>query len=134
MKIKSSTPEKEGEDGFQWIFVDKKRWSDFAPVPSLTSENYPAWAMKMRVNMRAKGVWDAVADPINYKGKIDLKEKVVDVDLKTDQTALALIYAAIPDSMLNQLVGKDRTWEAWVALRTMHEGVDRVKKVRLQTL
>ena len=81
--------------------------------------------------MRAQGGWDAVADPVDQKGKIDSKGKVVDVDVKVDQTALALIYAAIPDSILNQLVGKDTAREAWIALRTMHEGVDRVKKVRL---
>lgn len=80
--------------------------------------------MKMRVNIRAQGVWDAVVDPVDLKGKIDPKGKVVDVDMKVDQTALALIYVAIPDSMLNQLVEKDTTREAWVALCTMHEGVD----------
>lgn len=56
----------------------------------LTLENYPAWAMNMRVNMRAQGVWDAVAGPTDLKGKIDPKGKVVDVDVKVNQIVLAV--------------------------------------------
>ena len=49
-----------------------------------------------------------------------------------DKTALAIIYQAVLDLMMHQLIGKETTHEAWVTLQKMHEGVDRVKEVRLQ--
>ncbi|CAL5078062.1 unnamed protein product [Urochloa decumbens] len=56
----------------------------------LTRSNYTTWAIKMKVFMRAQGVWDIV----EYNGK---KEEL---DTKMDQTALAAIYQGIPEETL----------------------------------
>nr|ADB85284.1 putative retrotransposon protein [Phyllostachys edulis] len=90
----------------------------------LTTDNYLVWAMKMKANMRAQGVW----------GVVDPKAKDKEVDNKVDHTALAIIYQAVPDSMMRQLISKETAREVWVTLQKMHEGVDRVKEVRLQNL
>lgn len=79
--------------------------------------------MKMRASLRAQGVWGAVSPK---KGEV--------VNDKVDQAALAMIYQAVPDSMMSQLVGKETAYETWEALRIMHEGVEHVKEVRLQAL
>lgn len=70
--------------------------------PVLTTDNYPVWALKMKANMRAQGVW----------GAVDPKAKDKEVDDKVDQTALAIIYQAVPDSMMRQLIGKETAREA----------------------
>ena len=90
----------------------------------LTTDKYPMWEMKMKANMHAQGVYGAV-DP-NGKDK--------EVDDKVDQAALAIIYQAVPDAMMHQLIGNETAREVWETFQTMHEGIDRVKEVRLQNL
>lgn len=92
--------------------------------PTLTKENYTAWSMKMRVFMQAHGVWEAI-EPSDPKAI---------VEGKTDKIKLAMIYQGIPEEMLLSLADKKAAKDAWVAIRTMCQGVERVKKVKLQTL
>ena len=61
--------------------------------PMLTKMNYSVWAIKMRVNLQAQGVWDAVQNE--------------DVDERKDRMALAAIYQAIPEDVLLLLAEKD---------------------------
>lgn len=79
--------------------------------PLLTADNYAVWAMKKKANMRAQRVWDAV----------DPKGKVKDVDDHLDQSALAVIYQAVPDTMMRQLIAKETAREAWTVLQTLHD-------------
>lgn len=92
--------------------------------PTLTKENYTAWSMKMRVFMQAHGVWEAI-EPSDPKAI---------VEGKTDKIKLAMIYQGIPEEMLLSLADKKAAKDAWVAIRTMCQGVERVKKAKLQTL
>ena len=57
----------------------------------LVTDNYPVWAMKMKVNMCAQRVW----------GALDLKGKDKEVDDKVDQGTLAITYQAMPDAMMH---------------------------------
>ncbi|CAH9074982.1 unnamed protein product [Cuscuta epithymum] len=88
--------------------------------PMLTRSNYPAWALKMRVNLKAQGVWDVIETRAT--------------DERKNMTALALIYQAIPEDILLMLADKDSAKEAWEALKTMHIGDERVKEAKVQTL
>lgn len=85
----------------------------------LSKSNYAAWAIKVKVYMRAQGVWDAVEPGTT--------------DTRLDQMALAAIYQGIPDDTLFLLAEKTAK-EAWEALKSMHIGADRVKEARAQTL
>ena len=58
--------------------------------PTLSRTNYSAWAMKMKVYLRAQGVWDAIQST----------ESLDSLDERKDQMALAAIYQAIPEEML----------------------------------
>nr|GEU85354.1 hypothetical protein [Tanacetum cinerariifolium] len=86
----------------------------------LTKTNYSVWAIKMRVNLQAQGVWDATQ-----------REGVED---RQDRMALAAIYQAIPEDVLLMLADKDTAKEAWETLHTMHMGAERVKEAKIQTL
>src|ERR1044072_4703375 len=53
---------------------------------------------------------------------------------KLDYKALFLIQQCVDDSNYEKIAGAKTTKEAWDKLEKCYEGVERVKKVRLQTL
>ncbi|KAK1423983.1 hypothetical protein QVD17_19294 [Tagetes erecta] len=88
--------------------------------PMLTNTNYMTWAMRMEVLFHVHDAWDAI-DPGS-------------TDAKKNNVAKAVLYQSIPESLLLQ-IGKLNTVKAmWDAIKTRHEGADRVKEARLQTL
>ncbi|XP_074359954.1 uncharacterized protein LOC141700075 [Apium graveolens] len=93
--------------------------------PMLARSNYTAWALKMKVFMKAQGVWNAIEN----------KEKGAAVDDRQDKIALATIYQGIPEDILLSVANKETAKEAWEAIETMCQGAERaVKKARIQTL
>ncbi|CAL5003493.1 unnamed protein product [Urochloa decumbens] len=92
--------------------------------PMLTRSNYTTWAIKMKVFMRAQGVWDVV----EYAGKKD------ELDTKKDHTALAAIYQGIPEETLLAVSEKETSKEVWECIKTMYQGAQSVKDARVQTL
>lgn len=55
--------------------------------PMLSEDNYSVWTVKMKIFMRAQGVWAAV------EGKQAVDEKI-------DQMALAAIVQVVPEAMV----------------------------------
>lgn len=53
---------------------------------------------------------------------------------KLDQHALSIIHAALDDAMFEKVASATKAKQAWETLQTIYKGVDKVKKVRLQTL
>ncbi|CAN6224153.1 unnamed protein product [Urochloa humidicola] len=90
----------------------------------LTRSNYTTWAIKMKVFMRAQGVWDV----LEYSGKKD------ELDTKKDQTTLAAIFQGIPEETLLAVSEKETSKEVWDCIKTMYQGAQRVKDARVQTL
>ena len=86
----------------------------------LNKSNYGAWEIKMKVFMKAQGVWEAVV--------------AGDVDERQDQMALAAIFQGVPEETLLLLAEKETAKDAWDTLKTMYVGTDRVKEARAQTL
>lgn len=56
------------------------------------------------------------------------------MDTKKDKQARACIFGAVPEDVLQQIVKKKTTKQAWDTFKTRYLGVDRVKKVRVQVL
>ncbi|XP_074378561.1 uncharacterized protein LOC141720104 [Apium graveolens] len=92
--------------------------------PMLTKSNYTAWSLKMKVFMKAQGVW----------GAIEQKEPRAAVDERTVQMALAAIYQGVPEDVLLVIAEKETAKEAWEAIKTICMGVERAQKARVQTL
>ncbi|XP_020585663.1 uncharacterized protein LOC110028241 [Phalaenopsis equestris] len=88
--------------------------------PLLTKSNYSVWALKMRVNLQAQGVWEVVEQD--------------EVEERKDRMALVAIYQALPEDVLLMVAEKDSAKQAWETLKTMHVGVERVKEAKVQTL
>lgn len=88
--------------------------------PVLTRTNYADWALVMRVNLQAQGLWRAVVD-----GNVDYRE---------DRQALSAILRAVPPEMLSTLAVKDTAKQAWDTIKTQRMGVDRVREANAQKL
>jgi gag-polypeptide of LTR copia-type/Domain of unknown function (DUF4219)/Zinc knuckle len=89
--------------------------------PMLNDTNYGLWAVKMKIILRALGVWEAV-------------EGEGTADTEKDQGALAAISQAVPDSTIMAITEKESAKEAWQTIKQMAVGEDRVKKARAQVL
>ncbi|KAK1419234.1 hypothetical protein QVD17_28397 [Tagetes erecta] len=88
--------------------------------PMLTATNYMTWAIRMRVLFKVHKVWDAI-DPGSK-------------DAEKNDTAMAVLFQAIPESLLLQIGNLTTIKEMWEAIKTRNQGADRVKEARLQTL
>lgn len=88
--------------------------------PMLTKSNYSVGTLKMRVNLQAQGVWEAVEGG--------------DVEAHKDRMALTAIYQGVPEDVLLMIGEKDSAKKAWETLRTMHMGAERVIEAKVQTL
>ncbi|XP_074328275.1 uncharacterized protein LOC141666180 [Apium graveolens] len=91
--------------------------------PILKKSNYTIWSLKMKVFMKAQGVW----------GAIEEVPKTV-VDERTVQIALAAIYQGVPQEVLLTIAERKTAKEAWEAIKTMCVGAERVKEAKVQTL
>lgn len=91
--------------------------------PILNSTNYTIWAVKIRAIFNVHGIWEAVEPTTG-----------TEVDQKKNNTAIAMLFQAIPESMVLQVAHHTSAKDIWDALKVRHVGVDRVKEARLQTL
>lgn len=91
--------------------------------PMLTRNNYTAWSLKMKVSMKAQGVWSTIEND----SKVIVDEKMV-------QVAFATIYQGVPEYVLLTIAEKEIAKEAWEAIKTLCMGAERVKKAKVQTL
>lgn len=58
--------------------------------PMLTRSNYTAWTLKMKVFIKAQGVWNA----------IEWQDPKAPAEDKIDKAALTMIYQGIPEETL----------------------------------
>ncbi|XP_015167458.1 uncharacterized protein [Solanum tuberosum] len=92
----------------------------------------------MKAILGSQDVWDIVdkgyTKPINEE-TLPLNEK--EVLLKTrkkDQQTLTLIHQCLDDGMFEKVVDATSSKKAWEILQNSLQGVDKVKKIKLQTL
>jgi len=90
------------------------------PYPQLTRTNYEDWSLLMRVKLEARGLWDAVEHG--------------DADRQEDRMAVDAILSAVPAEMILPLASKHTAKEAWEAIKSIHVGSDRARKMTLQRL
>ena len=86
--------------------------------PTLTATNYIEWALVMKINLRAQGLWEAVSG----MGEPGDRE---------DMAALSALIRAVPPEMVPVLAVKDTAHEAWEAIRMMRVGVNRSEERRV---
>ncbi|GAB2284341.1 hypothetical protein Dimus_039664 [Dionaea muscipula] len=104
------------------------------PFPRLAADNYTRWSVQMQTYLGGQDVWDAVETGVD-----ELLASVNTVKLQRevrvrDQRALSIIQQGVDDMNLGKIVSLKTAKAAWDLLKSAFKGVERVQRVRLQTL
>jgi hypothetical protein len=94
--------------------------SGVVDLPMLTKGGYQEWALVMQVSLEALELWDAVEGESEDRAK--------------DWRALAAILCGVPPEMKARLAVKKTAKEAWVSMKKMRGGDERVKAANVERL
>ncbi|KAH0776448.1 hypothetical protein KY290_007859 [Solanum tuberosum] len=92
----------------------------------------------MKAILGSQDVWDIVdkgyTKPFNEETLSSNENEVLLKTRKKDQQALTLIHQCLDDGMFEKVDDATTSKEAWEILQNSLQGVDKVKKIKLQTL
>lgn len=100
--------------------------------PQLIEKNYEKWCLLIKSLLRLSRCVGYIVDK-GYEKPQNEKEALSKIK-KKDQQALILIYQCLDDSIFEKVANASTTKEAWEILAKSFQGVDKVKKVGLQSL
>ncbi|KAM1892747.1 hypothetical protein ACFX14_035869 [Malus domestica] len=109
-------------------------------VPTLKKENYERWCIQFKALFGSQELWEVVSNgyvvpTANQEAAYTAEQRNTLKDLrKKDQKALYLLYQGLEDSTFEKVAEATTSKQVWDTLSTIYKGVDRVKKVRLQSL
>ncbi|GKV40339.1 hypothetical protein SLEP1_g47998 [Rubroshorea leprosula] len=107
-------------------------------VPKLTKENYGHWCIRMKALLGSQEAWEVVEkgyDEPENEGVLNQNQKNALQKLrKQDQHALSIIHMGLDEALFEKVATATKAKEAWGILENNFKGIDKVKKVRLQTL
>ncbi|KAK2989938.1 hypothetical protein RJ640_013862 [Escallonia rubra] len=92
----------------------------------------------MKAILGSQDVWEVVdkgfTEPQSEATLNATQKEALQATRRKDQKALAIIHQSLDDAMLQKVANTTTSKNAWEILQTSHGGVEKVKKVRLQTL
>ncbi|XP_070033022.1 uncharacterized protein [Nicotiana tomentosiformis] len=106
--------------------------------PRLTKDNYEKWCLRMKAILGSQDVWKIVdrgyAKFDNEEALAQNEKDVLAKIRKKDQQAHTLIHQCLDNAMFEKVADATTSKEAWEILQNSLQGVDKVRKVKLQTL
>jgi len=115
-RVSQSPAPRRGRRGRGEVIVErvvKEQTSGAIQYPMLTRSNYQEWALLMKVNLQAAGLWHAVEPEEGEEVLIEYRE---------DRLAMAAILRSVPSEMLGSLARKRTARSAWAAVKTVRVG------------
>ncbi|XP_044505720.1 uncharacterized protein LOC123225676 [Mangifera indica] len=105
-------------------------------IPVLDGKNYNRWNIQLRVLFDYHELLDVVENgvPTQVENGTDAQKNVHREIKKKDKKTLYFIHQGVNDEVFEKIAGATTSKQAWDILMTSYKGVERVKKVRLQTL
>ncbi|XP_074374846.1 uncharacterized protein LOC141715635 [Apium graveolens] len=110
-------------------------------IPKLTSINYGNWSIQMKVLLGSYDNWDIVEsgydEPTDAAAEaaLSIAEKMILKETrKKDKKALYTIIQRVDESTFEKISNVKTAKDAWEILQKSFQGVEKVKKVRLQVL
>jgi hypothetical protein len=103
------------------VVQERTNYGNSIVYPTLTATNYIEWALVMKINLRAQGLWEAVSG-MGVAGD------------REDMAALSALLRAVPPEMVPVLAVKDTAADAWEAIKLMRMGVSRAREATAQRL
>ena len=108
--------------------------------PVLTGTNYEFWSIKMKTFLQLNKCWDMVEtefkepDTNALTAMNNAQKNPLEARRDRDLTAKWLIQSCIEESIFPWLSGATSAYQAWNFLTSTYKGIDRVKRIRLQTV
>ncbi|KAK2985729.1 hypothetical protein RJ640_000409 [Escallonia rubra] len=101
-------------------------------------DNHERWSIQMKTFLGGQDVWEAVEEEYveleNLAGSNQAMKKAAIKARGKDQKALSLIQLGIDDDIFEKIVQATTVNKAWETLENAFKGINKVKKVRLQSL
>ena len=109
-------------------------------IPKLTKENYEIWQIQMKALFGSQELWELITN--GYVEPTSEQEAAYNVEQKNllkDQRkkgkkALFILYQGVDESTFEKIAKAESSKKVWEILGIFFKGVDRVKRVHLQTL
>ncbi|XP_074373462.1 uncharacterized protein LOC141713786 [Apium graveolens] len=110
-------------------------------IPKLMATNYGNWSIQMKVLLCSYDNWDIVEsgydEPVDATTEAALsnaEKMILKETRKKDKKALYTIIQGVDESTFEKISNAKTAKEAWEILQKSFQGVEKVKKVRLQVL
>ncbi|XP_074334286.1 uncharacterized protein LOC141671793 [Apium graveolens] len=110
-------------------------------IPKLMATNYENWSIQMKVLLGSYDNWDIVEsgydEPVDATTEAALsnaEKMILKETRKKDKKALYTIIQGVDESTFEKISNAKTAKEAWEILQKSFQGVEKVKKVRLQVL
>ncbi|XP_074337616.1 uncharacterized protein LOC141674811 [Apium graveolens] len=110
-------------------------------IPKLTSTNYGNWSIQMKVLLGSYDNWDIIEsgydEPTDAAAEAALsnaEKMILKETRKKDKKALYTIIQGVDESTFEKISNAKTAKDAWEILQKSFQGVEKVKKVRLQVL
>ncbi|GKA70788.1 copia-type polyprotein [Tanacetum coccineum] len=106
--------------------------------PHLTKDNYGSWCIRIKALLGSHDVWGIVkkgVEKVDDEDSLSVTQRVeLEKARKKDQSALTIIYRCLDDAMFEKVANATTSKEAWEILQNAFKGIEKVKRVRLQSL